>query len=284
MIGRKKEIQELNDLYHSNQAELVAVYGRRRVGKTFLINEVFENHYAFQHVGLSPIEQTKKGMLGKQLESFYYSLLKSGMNAKRKPKSWLEAFYYLETFLDSINNGERQVIFIDGLPWLDTKRSGFLTAFESFWNGWTCLRKHVMVIVCGSASSWILDNLINNHGGLYNRVTHEIELAPFTLQECEQFFRESGKTFIRYNIIQSYMAVGGIPYYLRYFKRDLSIAQNYDELFFQKKAKLRNEFDRLFDSIYDNPETMKKNHQETQFQKSRMATRRIGQSPWHERW
>ena len=190
MTGRKKEIQELNDLYDSKKAELVAVYGRRRVGKTYLIDDTFKDRITFRHAGLSPAENEKQGLLKKQLEGFYYSLLRSGMREKKKPKSWLEAFFMLETFLDDINDGSRQLVFIDELPWMDTPRSGFISAFESFWNSWACFHDNVMVIVCGSANSWILDNLINNHGGLYNRVTYEIKLMPFTLQECELFFKD----------------------------------------------------------------------------------------------
>jgi hypothetical protein len=257
MIGRKKEMQELEELYNSGKAELVAVYGRRRVGKTYLIDETFKDRITFRHTGISPVEHANKGMLKKQLDAFYYSLLRSGMAANKKPGSWMEAFYMLETFLDSIKAEERQLVFIDELPWMDTPRSGFMAAFENFWNGWACYHENIMVVVCGSANSWILDNLINNHGGLYGRVTYEIKLKPFSLNECEQFFEEKGIILSRYDIVQAYMAVGGIPYYLGYFRRELSLAQNLDQLFFSGNAKLRDEFNRLFDSVFDKPEVMK---------------------------
>ena len=183
MVGRKKEINELNNLYHSNKAELVAIYGRRRVGKTYLVDETFKGRITFRHAGLSPAAENKKGMLKAQLEHFYYSLLLQGMKKSKKPENWLEAFFMLEMHLETIDDGGRQLIFLDELPWLDTPRSGFMTAFEAFWNTWGCHRDNLMVVVCGSANSWILDKLINNHGGLYNRVTYEIKLAPFTLGE-----------------------------------------------------------------------------------------------------
>ena len=178
--------------------------------------------------------------------------------AKSKcPTSWLEAFFMLESYLQSIDHGERMVIFLDELPWMDTAKSGFITAFESFWNGWACHRNNIMLIVCGSANSWILNELINNHGGLYGRVTHEIKLEPFTLNECEQFMKERHINFSRYDIVQAYMIFGGIPYYLNYFRRDLSLAGNVDMLFFSKNAPFRIEFDRLFASIFKNAETAK---------------------------
>lgn len=258
MIGRKKETEELNNLYNSNKAELVAVYGRRRIGKTYLVDETFHGRITFRHAGLSPAEENKKGLLKAQLEHFYYSLQLQGMKKSRKPASWLEAFFLLEKFLEEIDNGSRQLIFLDELPWLDTPRSGFMAAFEGFWNTWGCHRHNLMVVVCGSANSWILDKLINNHGGLYNRVTYEIKLSPFTLNECEEFYARNNVKLSRYDIAQSYMILGGIPYYMGYFQRGMSLAQNVDALFFSKQAKLRDEYDRLFASVFSNPELMKK--------------------------
>ncbi|MDD6207854.1 MAG: ATP-binding protein [Clostridiales bacterium] len=258
MIGRKKEVKELNQLYNSNKAELVAIYGRRRIGKTYLVDETFKGRITFRHAGLSPVDENKKGMLKAQLEHFYYSLLLQGMAGSNKPESWLEAFYMLEKFLEEKDNGTRQLIFLDELPWLDTPRSGFMTAFEGFWNTWGCHRDNLMVVVCGSANSWILDKLINNHGGLYNRVTYEIKLLPFTLNECEEFYVNNHVKLSRYDIAQSYMILGGIPYYMGYFQSGMSLAQNIDTLFFAKQAKLRDEYDRLFGSIFSHPEEMKK--------------------------
>lgn len=258
MIGRKKEICELNNLYTSNKAELVAIYGRRRIGKTYLVDETFKGRITFRHAGLSPVDENKKGMLKAQLEHFYYSLLLQGMKKCKKPESWLEAFYMLEKLLDEKDDGSRQLIFLDELPWMDTPRSGFMTAFEGFWNTWGCHRENLMVVVCGSANSWILDKLINSHGGLYNRVTYEIKLSPFTLSECEQFYTDKNVKLSRYDIAQSYMILGGIPYYMGYFQSGLSLAQNIDNIFFSKQGKLKDEYDRLFASIFSNPEMMKR--------------------------
>lgn len=258
MIGRKKEVEELNRLYNSNNAELVTIYGRRRIGKTYLVDETFKGRITFRHAGLSPVDENKKGMLKAQLEHFYYSLMLQGMKKSKKPGNWLEAFYMLEKFLEGIDDGSRQVVFLDELPWLDTPRSGFMTAFEGFWNSWGCHRENLMVVVCGSANSWIMDKLINNHGGLYNRVTYEIKLAPFTLRECELFYESKNVKLSRYDIVQSYMIFGGIPYYLNYFQSGESLAQNIDRILFSRQGKLRDEFHRLFASVFTNPELMKK--------------------------
>lgn len=253
MIGRKKETLELEELFNRNRSELVAVYGRRRVGKTYLVEQVFKNRFSFRHAGLSPVEHTKKGFLDEQLKHFYNSLRSFGLKSDACPTSWLDAFYMLQQLLEQKDNGKRQVVFIDELPWLDTPRSGFITAFEGFWNNWGAHRDNLMVIVCGSASSWMLDKLINNHGGLYGRVTYEIKLSPFTLRESADFLKDFGIKLSTYDIAQSYMILGGIPYYLQYFKKGLSLSQNIDELFYNQNAKLGAEYDRLFSSVFSNP-------------------------------
>ncbi len=258
MIGRRKEIKDLNDYYNSGKAEFIAIYGRRRVGKTFLVNEAFRGKITFHHAGLSPLEIGGKGALLAQLNHFYVSLKYYGMKEEKKPETWFDAFYMLEKLLDEKDDGGRQVVFIDEMPWLDTPRSAFVTAFEGFWNTWGCSRSNLMVIVCGSANSWILNNLINNHGGLYGRVTHEIKLIPFTLKECKELLESNGVKLSDYDIVQSYMLVGGIPYYLGYFKKGNSVAQNIDDMFFSKTSVLKDEFNRLFASGFDRPETIKK--------------------------
>ena len=256
MIGRKKEIALLKRLYESNKAQFVAVYGRRRVGKTYLINDVFGEKITFRHTGLSPIESGDESPLKKQLKHFYNSLLLHGMPRSKCPENWMDAFLMLELFLQNKDDGSRQLIFIDELPWLDTPKSGFITAFEGFWNTWACSRKNLMLVVCGSATAWMSDKLINNHGGLYNRITSEIKLSPFTLGECEEYFKSENIKLSRYDIVQSYMITGGIPYYLSYYQRGLSLAQNVDNIFFSTNAPLKDEFKRLFNSIFVNPDMM----------------------------
>ena len=263
IIGREEEIKKLNELYDSGEAELIALYGRRRVGKTFLIDETFEDRFCFRHAGLSPIdskgEKQNKHRMKNQLEHFHRSLVICGYEGKSKPATWLEAFYQLEDFLmTKYKEKERILIFIDEIQWLDTPKSGFMTGFEAFWNGWACHRKNIMVIVCGSSSSWILDHVINNHGGLYGRVTYEMKLHPFSLRECELFLRSRDIQMSRYDVVQTYMAVGGIPYYLKFFNKELSLPQNIEVMFFTDKAPLKDELDRMFSSLFVDPEIMRR--------------------------
>lgn len=252
IVGREQEIKELERLYSTGHSEFVAVYGRRRVGKTFLIKEVFKERMSFWHTGLSPYDRDKRLLLRDQLQAFYFSLQDYGLEGETCPKSWLEAFRLLEKLLDMKNDGSRQVVFIDELPWMDTARSRFIPAFEHFWNGWAARRDNVMLIVCGSATSWIEDNLINSKGGLYNRLNNEIKLYPFTLRECENYFSQRQIGMSRYDIAQVYMVFGGIPYYMSLFEKGISAAQNIDRLLFDKTGSLKNEFDRLFGSLFTN--------------------------------
>lgn len=249
MIGRIKERRELENLYNSSKAEFVALYGRRRVGKTYLVSQTFKNRITFEHTGLSDPADGMKD----QLKQFYFSLLRQGMKQSHIPSDWLEAFFMLEMFLEKKDTNERIVVFLDELPWLDTPRSGFITALEGFWNNWGCRKDNLLLIVSGSATSWILNSLINNHGGLYNRVTYEIKLEPFTLKECREFMEYKLVKLSDYDIVQAYMILGGIPYYLEYFTKEMSLAQNIDNLFFNSSAKLRYELERLFASTFTNP-------------------------------
>ncbi len=225
---QKKETQELVRLYKSKQAELVAVYGRRRVGKTYLINQLFSDKFLFKHAGLAPEDENIEKETDRQLNQFYLSLLAYGLKNSDAPKNWFEAFFLLRKLITEKNDGTRLVVFIDELPWMDSKGSDFIKAFEGFWNSFGCAENNLLMIICGSATSWMENNLINNHGGLYGRVTYEIKLAPFTLSECEEFFKSRNITLSRYEITMAYMIFGGVPYYLNYIEGQYSFSQSID--------------------------------------------------------
>jgi len=245
IIGREKEQKRLWDLHHSNRAEFVAIYGRRRVGKTFLIRQLFEKELVFNLTGLANAD-TKE-----QLVNFTLSLNRVAKAEYKPTKNWLLAFEQLISLVEN-SSKKRKVIFIDEISWLDTPRSGFLTALEHFWNGWACTRSDIMLIVCGSATAWIMNKLINNHGGLHNRLTANIHLQPFTLHETELYLQSQNCDYSRYNIAECYMTMGGIPYYLSKIDGGLSIAQNIDNLFFAENSELKNEFQNLYASLFKN--------------------------------
>ncbi len=257
MIGRENEIEQLERLYNSNKAELVAIYGRRRVGKTYLVNAVFKDRLFFSHTGLSLEDDDKNDQLKKQLKHFYQSLLEFGLKDGKSPTNWFEAFTLLRQLIKSEKSNKRMVMFFDELPWMATKGSDFISAFEGFWNSFGSTCSNLMIIVCGSATSWMENTLINNHGGLYGRVTYEIKLMPFSLYETALFLKEKNISYSSYDIAQAYMIFGGIPYYLNYLEENKSLAQCVDHLFFSKNGQLIFEFDRLFKSMFSFSERAK---------------------------
>ncbi len=258
IIRREQEIKELQALYQASKPVFAVVYGRRRVGKTFLVRELFGERLTFYHTALSPYELNGQKLKEKQLSNFYSSLIRYGSKQTAVPADWLEAFDALIALLEEKGKEERLVVFIDELPWMDTPRSGFVTALEHFWNGWGAGRENLMLIVCGSATSWISDKLLNNRGGLFDRTTDEIKLRPFTLGECESYYQANGIVMSKFDQVQCYMATGGIPYYISMLQKGKSLAQNIDRLFFSPTAKLGLEFDRLYSSLFTNAEDCKK--------------------------
>ncbi len=249
IIGRQDEIATLNMLKNSKKSEFVAVYGRRRVGKTFLIRNVFDAPFSFQLSGVANVG------LKQHLTNFHNVYLKLHPNAPEKsaPKDWFDAFNRLSLLLEQ-QNTTKKVIFLDELPWLDTPQSKFIAALEYFWNSWASARTDVLLIVCGSAASWIINELINNRGGLHNRLTERILLKPFTLSETETFLKEKGANYDRYQLLELYMAIGGIPYYLESIQVNRSVAQNIDRLFFTEGGLLATEYANLYRSLFNNYE------------------------------
>lgn len=248
IIGRKPEQKELLETANSEYSKFVAVYGRRRVGKTFLIRETFNYTFTFQHTGLA------RGKMKDQLLNFRASLQNASGKKYTQFKNWYEAFFALEEWLGSLPEGKK-IVFFDELPWMDTPRSNFISGLEHFWNSWASARKDILLIVCGSATSWIVNKLINNHGGLHNRLTNKILLQPFTLAECEQYSEANNLGLSRYHIVENYMIMGGIPFYWSLLKRELSMPQNIDALFFSPDTEgLSHEYEQLYSSLFSNPE------------------------------
>lgn len=248
IIGREKEHRELLSLLEKEEPQFCAVYGRRRVGKTYLIRETFNYQFCFQHTGMA------KGTLHQQLTAFRNSLMAAGMKC-RIPQTWIEAFELLKQLIINAPAGKK-VLFIDELPWMDTPKGNLIGALESFWNGWATARreKDIVLIVCGSATSWISKKLLKDKGGLRGRLTNRIKLMPFTLRECELFTKGTNLALGRKDILELYMILGGIPYYWSFLKKGLSVAQNIDQLFFSENGQLRDEFEALYATLFKRPD------------------------------
>lgn len=247
LIGREKEKKLLLSTLEKDESTFIAVYGRRRVGKTYMIREVLGEDFVFQHTGYYG------GTTKDQLFAFSASLKDAGLQNYILPANWLEAFELLKDLIRS-SNQNKKVIFIDELSWMDSGHSDLMIALEGFWNGWASARKDIVLIVCGSATSWMLNKVIHNKGGLYNRLSFQIHLQPFCLKECEDYAKALGIVMNRHQLLECYMIMGGIPYYWSLLDKGLSLSQNIDKIFFSSNAPLRNEFRYLYASIFKNPE------------------------------
>lgn len=246
IVGRNHEISLLKQALNSDKSELLAIYGRRRVGKTFLIREFFKSEIIFEVSGLY------NGTMKDQLNNFSREISKKAKKTENKNASdWFDAFALLENYLDKQKSTKKKVIFIDEFPWIATAKSKFLTAFENFWNRYCTQRSDLIVVICGSAASYMIQKIIQNKGGLHNRITQQIRMLPFNLYETDLFLKSRGIRYTNYDVTQIYMAIGGVPHYLEKIQKGLSVAQNIDNLCFTKDGILRNEFSQLFTSLFN---------------------------------
>lgn len=234
----------------SERSEFVVVYGRRRIGKTFLVRRFFKDNYAFSFVGKHEMGREQ------QLTEFAKELMRySHSTFVPQLKNWTEAFDALQRLLETYNISGKKVVFFDEMPWMDTPKSDFVSALENFWNGWANMRDDIVLVACGSATSWMVDKLLHNQGGLFNRITQKLYLRPFKLSEMEQYLDEKHFGWNRYQIAQCYMILGGIPFYLTLLNPKLSLLSNIDELFFaDAHAMLRTEYNELYSTLFKRPD------------------------------
>ena len=247
LIGREPEKKLLQEAMDSGAPELIALFGRRRVGKTFLIRKYLTKNLVFEFIG------TRDAKLADQLTSFNKSLGAAAGNPRiyRIPENWADAFDQLSNFLTSKLGSQKAVVFLDEFPWLNTHKSGFLPAFDHWWNSWGNKQDNLIVVICGSAASWMIRNIVNNKGGLHNRVTRKIRLLPFILKETEEFLHARNVNMDKYQILELYMIMGGIPHYLKEVRKGESASQAIDRICFTKDGLLEREFKNLYSSLFD---------------------------------
>lgn len=248
LIGRDNERKILQDALTDEYSQFIAVYGRRRVGKTFLIRESYDYHFTFQFTGAAKIPARK------QAARFRMALKEHGLTDMPPVFSnWIIAFSELKRFITLQPEGKK-IIFLDELPWMDAPRSGFLSELESFWNGWASARKDIVFVVCGSATSWMVKKIIKNKGGLHNRLTHRIALKPFSLRLCEELMASRGIEMTRKQILNGYMIFGGVPYYWSLLQKGASLSQEVNRLIFSKEGDMYDEFSMLYAALFKKPE------------------------------
>lgn len=249
MIGRKKEVEKIERLLVSKRSEFLAITGRRRVGKTFLIDTVLRPYYRFSITGI------QNGSLAAQLLNFSVKLSEyAGTNEPKELRNWQLAFLHLKRYLQSLPKDRKHVIFLDELPWIETPKSGFVQMLAHFWNDYLSKEPHFLLVICGSATSWIIKKVINDPGGLHNRVTENIHLLPFTLPEARVFLSERGLSFSPSDLAKIYMALGGIPFYLEALRKGESFSAAIERVCFAPDGMLRNEYGNLFRALFNNSE------------------------------
>ena len=243
MVGRSAERGDLLRALRSPESQFIAVYGRRRVGKTYLVRKTFGNEFAFYHTGVfdAPFRE--------QLLEFRDSLRDYGLSDCPDLKDWRAAFAQLRRLLETKPKGKK-VVFLDELPWMETRNSRFVAQLDKFWNKWASARDDIVLVACGSAASWMIRNVINGYGGLHDRITDRIPVRPFDLAECEAYADRLGLGMSRTEVAETYMVFGGVPYYWTFLRKGASLAQNLDALLFADDGKLRGEFKRLFRSLF----------------------------------
>ncbi|MEO7047460.1 MAG: ATP-binding protein [Ferruginibacter sp.] len=247
--GRTIESEILTDLLQHNRAELVAIIGRRRVGKTYLVKQVFRDRLNFHFTG---IKDADRNTLLTEFSEKIFSVAPKNID-RTIPQNWMEAFRLLKKYLLTIKSQKKKIIFLDEFPWMDTHKGGFLPAFEYFWNDWA-VDQNIIIVLCGSSTSWMIKNVLNNKAGLHNRITKYINLAPFTLQETKELLTAKKILLPHYEIVQIYMALGGVPYYLNEIRKGESAIQNIDRILFNEKSSLKGEFKNLYRALFDNYE------------------------------
>ena len=249
IIGRENEKDKLSKMLQAPQAAFLAVYGRRRVGKTFLIRQHLSDKIVFELSG------TKDGTKEQQVHIFFGEYLRRTNRKKevQAPRTWFQAFELLADYLSDLPQSDSMhVVFLDEMPCMDTPKSDFISALEFLWNQHLSKMDNLLLIACGSASSWIRKNLVNARGGLYNRITHRMKLEPFTLYETAQFFQCMGLSLTQYQMLELYMVMGGIPFYLKEVEKGKSASQLIDEICFSPLGLLQGEYDQLYHSLFKN--------------------------------
>ncbi len=250
LIGREDEIEVLDRLYKSKNAEFLAIYGRRRVGKTFLITKYFKNKGIFFEITGTPNATAKE-----QRANFHDEFCSLFGKNKKAPQTWAEALSQLKDAVSQVDPSQKVIIFFDELPWLASKNSRFLQALDYHWNRHFSRMPNVLLIVCGSSAFWMVSQIVNNKGGLYGRLSAHLRITPFSLGTTEKYLRSRGIDLPYAQICEIYMVTGGVPKYLSYLEPGRSAAQCIHSLCFIPQAPLVAEFHKLYQSLFRNPES-----------------------------
>ena len=256
--GREEDLTDLNDLWKKRTASLVTCKGRRRIGKSTLVEEFARRSRArfIEIVGEAP----RKGMTNAdQLKVFSRQLDDVAKSKKAEPPSdWFEAFRRLDEVLDA----RKTVVLLDEISWMGQFDPDFPGELKTAWD--TRFKKHpnLILVLCGSVSTWIEGNILNNTG-FVGRATQNITLRELPLDCCTRFWGRSAERIAPAEIIDVLSVTGGVPRYLEEVNPSLSANENIRRLCFMPKAILRDDFSKIFNSVFGDNATSKKKILET---------------------
>ncbi len=240
----------LQALTHSSDAEFLAVTGRRRVGKTYLIDTFYGDRFCFSMTGIQ-----NQGS-HEQLVNFAVRLAQyDGTGEPRVPDTWQWAFVRLREYLETLKPTRKRVLFFDELPWIAASDRSFVQMLAHFWNDYLSKQPHFILVICGSATAWITQKILNDPGGMHNRVSRHLHVRPFTLGETRDYLEDRQVDLTETDLARTYMAIGGIPYYLNGFERADSFVTAIDRMCFSATGLLRREYGNLFAALFRNADT-----------------------------
>lgn len=251
IVGRKHEVAILDEVYSTIRAQFLAVYGRRRIGKTFLVHHYFNDkgvYFELNGVSGATVKTQLTNFQNAFADTFYHSKL------QELPDSWLGAMRQLKLEIEKIKDDKKVIIFLDEIPWLASAKSGFLEALDHFWNSFLSHRNNSILVICGSAAAWMIKNIIYDTGGLYGRLSREIQLQPYDLTETRKYLEQFHVELTPKQIVELFFATGGVAKYLNYIKPGLSSAQIINQVCFSKDGYLFTEFSKLYRSLFSNYE------------------------------
>jgi AAA+ ATPase superfamily predicted ATPase len=246
VIGREKEIDILEEALTSNRAEMIAVYGRRRIGKTYLI----EQFYKKSNIKTISLIGQSGATMQTQLDNAKHRLFEQHGIDVSKAKNWTDIFNAIKIYHQE-RPKKHFVLFIDELPWIATPKSGFIGALSYGWNSYFEEHTNVTFVLCGSAASWMIKKIVNEKGGLHQRLTRQIPLYPFSLKESEAYLKQQGFHYLsRKEIVDIYIVLGGVAQYLSFLNPQKSISENINQLCFSIGGELTREFQTLFVALF----------------------------------
>lgn len=241
-IGREKELDMLNMLFKKNASSLVVIEGRRRIGKSRLVNEFAKGHTFYSFSGVAPSDKTTRQS---QLDEFAAQLaIQTGM-PEVKVDNWNKLFFFLSKELKE----GKIVLLFDEITWMGSKDPDFLGKLKNAWDIYFKSNPELIFILCGSMSAWIEKNILSSTG-FVGRISYRLRLQELSLRDCAKFWNNEGSVISSYEKFKVLCITGGVPRYLEEIKPHLSAEENIKNMCFMPGSLPVNEFRDIFSDLF----------------------------------